>query len=135
MQPFSGLSFALVTDDLNFLIAAGNSTFLKVPENAVISDWQLPEAIDMACKSDCKCPLKWYGNMNQASEEPVYSGYSLTSDAKSYCTVIADEPGKVYLSLMNKPDAAKTYTCLEPGTLAETSADLIWIGNFCLSAT
>lgn len=116
--------------DLNVLISGGNSAFYEVPKNAIMSDSQPPEVIDMACISDRKFRLKLYGNKNQASGELIYNGFSLTPDAELYCTVIEDGPGKVNLSLMNKPDAAKTYTCLEPGSLIEYSADFIWIGNF-----
>lgn len=52
-------------------------------------------------------------------------------DAKSYCTVTSDEPGQIdlHVRLRNTADAAQTYICLEPGTLEEASADLIWIGE------
>lgn len=133
MKPFGELYFSIVADDLNVLISVGNSAIVEAPRNEVILDWQ-SKAIDLACMSDRKIPLKLFENKDLASAELIYSGFSLTSYAKSFCTVIVDGPGKVYLSLMNKPDAAKTYTCLEPGTLAEASADIIWIGNL-FSAT
>lgn len=81
-----------------------------------------------------------YVQKNPDSEkETLYNGYCLSRDAEPYCTVRADEPGKVDLWLNNTADAAQTYFCLETGTLDEASADIIWIsklsrptGNFLL---
>lgn len=127
-----------LTDDRNGFISVAISTFTEAPKNLVLQS-KSPEAIVLGCKSDCQCNLKWFVKKESVpKKEQLYNGYTLSSEAKSYITVIADEPGKYYLNLTNKPDAAQTYICLEPGSLAEVSADVIWIGkfsNFCFSAT
>lgn len=72
---------------------------------------------------------------HNSEKEPLYNGFYLRPDAKSYCTVKADEPGKIELCLGNTAEAAQTYICMEPGTLDEASADVVWIGklsNFVL---
>lgn len=114
------LTFAL-------LFSGTNAAFVEVPNNTVVLEWNFPKVVVMACKSNCQCNLRWFVNKNHDEKEDLYNGYFLSSDANSYCSVTADEPGKYNLNLMNKPDAAQTYICLEPGTLAEASADLILI--------
>lgn len=104
------------------------SALVEVPKNKAVWQRGSLEVIDVPCKSDYPGPLKWYVQKNPDSEkEALYNGLYLRPDAKSYCTVIKDEPGKIYLRLNNTADAAQTYFCFEPGTLAEASADLIWI--------
>lgn len=93
----------------------------------------------MACKSDYQSRLKWDVHKNDSGNDELYNGYFLHPDAKSYCTVITDEPGKCYLRLIrNTAEVAQTYICVEPASLCEASADLIWISkliNLCLSVT
>lgn len=87
--------------------------------------------IDMTCRSHYQSRLKWNVQKNDDSgNEVLYNGYFLRPDAKSYCTVITEEPGKCYLRLRNTAAVAQTYICVEPGTLNEASAELIWISKF-----
>lgn len=120
------------SSDSNVSFPVANSIFVDVPRNVVMK-FDSAETIDLACKSDCQCNVQWYVRKNHSAENEIfYNGYFLRPDAKSFCTVITDEPGKCYLrtNLTNSAEAAKTYICLEPGTLDEVSADLIWIGMF-----
>lgn len=119
------LAFVLI-----HVLSGASSTLVEGPKNAVIFQLKWLESVEMACISDCQCNLKFFVNKgNDSEKQDLYDGYFLHSYANSYCTVIAVEPGKVRLNLTNKPEAAQTYTCLEPGTLTEASADLIWIGD------
>ena len=115
------------------------SVLIEVPSNAVILEHKPLSSIDMTCKSDYQNRLKWNVRENNDSAiEVFYNGYYLREDAVSYCAAITDEPKKCYLRLRNEPQAAKTYICVEPGSLREASADVIWISKFiklCLSGT
>lgn len=84
----------------------------------------------MSCKSDLGYYITWFGRNHDATKrQQLFDGYDLISNAMDYCTIIEDEPGKYYLNLTNNPKAAQTYSCLEPGTFEEASADVIWLGN------
>ena len=101
------------------------------PRNAVVLQSQSAEAVVLACKSDCQCKLHWSVRNNHGGEdEKFYNGYFLRDDAKSYCSVIEDEPGECDLRTnpANSTQAAQTYVCIEPGTLDEVSADIILLG-------
>lgn len=112
------------------LLPGIHSKLVEVPRNAVVWESSTINTTDMACKSDYQYRLKWdvYKN-NDYRKDVLYNGFFLHPDARSYCTVVADEPGKYYLRLKNTAEAAKTYICVEPGSLSEASADLIWINN------
>src|SRR6218665_3523440 len=118
-------------NDLNVSISVAGSVIVETPQNKVIFKEESLYAIHLPCKSSCQCRLKWYLQKSQDSEKEVlYNGYALRPDAKHYCTAIADGMGNCNLNLTTAEEAAQTYICLEPGTLLEASADLIWIGKF-----
>jgi len=110
------------------LLTGLRSELMEVPRNIVTLEGKSSDEIYMTCKSDYQSRLKWDLHKNNDTRNDVlYNGYYLRPDAKSYCTVIADDPGKCYLRLNNTAEAAQTYICVEPGTLLHASAELIWI--------
>jgi hypothetical protein len=116
-----------------------NSELVEVPRNIVVGASEPLDTIDMTCKSDYQRRLKWVVHKSNKSRSNVlYNGYFVRPDADSYCTVLTDDHGRCSLRLSSTADAAQTYICVEPGSLHEASADLIWIaksGPDCINSS
>lgn len=101
---------------------------MEFPRNTAVTD--ATGRTEFTCRSSEGFVLQWFIQANDTTQrQSLALGDEIRSEqAKSYCRVRNGAPGKFTLILSIQVESAQTYTCHEPGTHQERSAELILLG-------
>lgn len=102
-------SVSIITTVVVVIIDGG---LLITPENSWAKDGDT-NPVSLKCKAKWNHRLNWIIKTKSSPEIRVFDGYRLSSNVRSYCKVINDEPGKYELNLTATSKAAQKYICHE----------------------
>lgn len=102
---------------------------MEFPKNTAVA--VATNRTEFKCRSGEGYELSWFNQANNtAQRQSLTSGYEVKNDqAKSYCSIENGKRGQFDLILNIQDESAQTYTCHEPVTNQEKSAELIIMGN------
>ena len=111
------------------MFTGSNGTLIVKPQNHAVSTGH---EITLHCQTNETAPLRWNGHIPGSSKEAnivVHSGYGTSPHAASFAKLISSVDGDFSLLITATKKAAMNYECLEPGSLAASSAAVTVVGK------
>lgn len=104
-----------------------DSALVKCPNNTAVTN--TTNRAEFSCRSDEGFELEWFIQANNTVQRQnlAFGDEIKNEQAKSYCSIENKKGGEFTLILNTKDESAQTYTCQEPDTDQERSAELIII--------
>ena len=111
------------------MFTGANGTLTVKPQNYAVNTGH---EITLRCQTNETAPLRWTGHIPGYPKEAniiVHSGYRTSPYAASFAKCICDVDGDYSLLITATKKAAMNYECLEPGSLAASSAVVTVVGK------